>query len=321
MRMRRYRASLMVVVLVAMAQTLTPPALAQTPICSVTITDMSFGAVDTLAGASTPSEATIGYNCSGGEGNERVLICVYLGPGSVPASSSRQMSNGGGGTLSYELYSDPGMSAILGSAGSGNPPLAIIAQLAGGTVSNQAFIYGRVFSGQSGAQPGSYASNFSGGDIDVRYEVTNSSDCASLSGTHASSSPFDVTATVARQCLVTPEPVSFGAHGVLNTEIDAEGAVNVTCTPATNYRIRLNGGDAAGAPTERRMSRDAATIRYGLYRDDARSQPWGDTEGTTAEGSGNGTEQQHVVYGRVPRQTTPAAGLYTDTVIVTVDYD
>ena len=88
MRMRRHCASWIVVVLAAMAQTLAAPAHAQS--CSVTITDMSFGAVDTLAGAPTQSEATIGYNCTG-EGSERVLICVYLGAGSVPASGSRQM--------------------------------------------------------------------------------------------------------------------------------------------------------------------------------------------------------------------------------------
>jgi spore coat protein U-like protein len=304
------------VVLAAMAQTLAAPAHAQS--CSVTITDMSFGAVDTLAGAPTQSEATIGYNCTG-EGSERVLICVYLGAGSVPASGSRQMSNGPG-TLSYELYSDPGMTVIWGSAGSGNPPPPIIAQLAGGAASGQALIYGRVFGGQQGAEPGSYASNFSGGNIDVRYEVTNSSDCSIPSGTPAASSSFNVQATVEKECFVTTEPVSFGAHGVLNANVDAEGAVNVRCTPATNYRIRLNGGAAAAAPTERQMSKGAATITYGLYRNDTRDQPWGDTEGTAATGSGNGTEQPHVVYGRVPPQTTPAPGLYTDTVIVTVDY-
>jgi spore coat protein U-like protein len=182
-------------------------------------------------------------------------------------------------------------------------------------------MYGRVFGSQSSAEPGSYASSFSGGNVNVRYRVTEATDCSTLSGTPAASSSFNAQAIVEKECLVTTEPVSFGSHGVLSANVDAEGAVNVRCTPATNYRIRLNGGDAAATPTERQMSKGAATITYGLYRNGARDQPWGDTEGTAATGSGNGTGQPHVVYGRVPPQATPAPGLYTDTVVVTVDYD
>jgi spore coat protein U-like protein len=316
--MRRYLNRWMGVMLVAMVPALATPALAQT--CTVSITDMSFGPdVDTLTGSATDTTATIAYNCTGGS-TERVLICVYLGEGSVPASGNRRMSDGSN-NLSYDLYSNTERSVIWGSGGSGSPPPPIIAQLAGGTDSGQALIYGRMFGGQSSAPPASYASMFSGGDVNVLYRVTQDSDCTTPSGTQAASSSFNVTATVAKECLVTTAPVSFGAHGVLKSNVDAEGTVNVRCTPATDYSIRLDGGDAAASPTARRMSKGAATITYGLYRNGARDQPWGDTEGATVTGTGNGTEQPHVVYGRVPPQTTPAPGLYADTVIVTVDYD
>ncbi len=303
--------------LVAMTLALAPPALAQT--CTVSITSMSFGTdVDTLTGSATDTTATLDYNCTG-EGTERVLICVYLGEGSVPASGNRRMSNGSGDFLSYELYSNAERSVVWGSAGSGTPP-PIVAQLTGGTASGQAIIYGRVFGSQFSTPPASYASTFSGGDINALYRVTEDNDCTTPSGTQASSSPFNVSAAVAKECLVTTSPVSFGSHGILKSNVDAEGAVNVRCTPATDYSIRLDGGDAAAAPVARQMSRGAASITYGLYRNDARDLPWGETEGATVTGSGNGTVQSHAVYGRVPPQTTPVPGLYTDTVIVTVDY-
>lgn len=40
----------------------------------------------------------------------------------------------------------------------------------------------------------------------------------------------------------------------------------------------------------------------------------------TLAGTGNGNVQNLTVYGRVPPQATPAAGVYTDTVAITVTY-
>jgi spore coat protein U-like protein len=37
-------------------------------------------------------------------------------------------------------------------------------------------------------------------------------------------------------------------------------------------------------------------------------------------GTGNGAGQTITIFGRVPAQTTPAPGTYTDTVTVTVTY-
>jgi len=61
---------------------------------------------------------------------------------------------------------------------------------------------------------------------------------------------------------------------------------------------------------------------YGLYKDIDRTQPWGDasTPGSTVSGTGSGANQTLTVYGRVPPQTTPSAGVYADTVVVTVTY-
>ncbi len=70
------------------------------------------------------------------------------------------------------------------------------------------------------------------------------------------------------------------------------------------------------------MSKGAETVTYGLYKDTDRAQPWGDaaTPGSTVAGTGNGATQTLTVYGRVPPQATPSAGVYTDTVVVTVTY-
>jgi spore coat protein U-like protein len=86
--------------------------------------------------------------------------------------------------------------------------------------------------------------------------------------------------------------------------------------------VSLNGGTTGGTPTNRKMSKGAERVTYGLYKDNARTQPWGDagTPGSTVAGTGTGAAQPLTVYGRVPPQTTPSAGVYTDTVVVTITY-
>jgi spore coat protein U-like protein len=68
------------------------------------------------------------------------------------------------------------------------------------------------------------------------------------------------------------------------------------------------------------MSNGTGEITYGLYQNPQRDQPWGDTEGAMAQGTGSGIVQPHTVYGRVGPQSTPLPGTYTDTVVVIVDY-
>jgi spore coat protein U-like protein len=69
------------------------------------------------------------------------------------------------------------------------------------------------------------------------------------------------------------------------------------------------------------MAFSGANITYGLYRDVARALAWGSTIGTnTTSGTGTGLTQTQTVYGRVPTQTTPKPGAYSDSVVVTVGY-
>lgn len=62
----------------------------------------------------------------------------------------------------------------------------------------------------------------------------------------------------------------------------------------------------------------ALTLQYNLYTTAARTTVWDNVTGVS--GTGNGADQWNTVYGRVPAQTTPAAGVYQDTVNVTVSW-
>jgi spore coat protein U-like protein len=302
------------------------PSLAWAQSCSFSVTNMNFGLIDTLSGTQANSTATVNMNCSGTL-LLRILVCPHLSAGTGGASSAaaRQMLSGAN-SLNYQLYSDSGRSVVWGSYAwayaSRPPPLALTLNLSG-VASGTATIYGRVPGSQSTAAPGTYLSTFSGAHLEFRYryDVLGNS-CNTAVGTIAADPTFTINATVAANCLVTTQNIDFGPKGILDANVDAPGQVSVTCTPGTAYTVSLNGGTTGAAPTARKMSKGAETVTYGLYKDAARTQPWGDaaTPGSTVPGTGNGVTQPLTVYGRVPPQATPSAGVYTDTVVVTITY-
>lgn len=130
--------------------------------------------------------------------------------------------------------------------------------------------------------------------------------------------------TIQAECKIqSAADLDFGTRGVIDANIDQTTTISVQCTNSTPYTVGLSAGAGAGATVAvRKMTGPAAAaINYTLYRDAARTQVWGVTVGTdTVAGTGNGSAQPLTVYGRVPAQTTPAAGVYTDTVAITVTY-
>lgn len=135
---------------------------------------------------------------------------------------------------------------------------------------------------------------------------------------------FQVRITIQAECRVNAATVlDFGTAGVIAANIDQQSAISVQCTNGTPYNVGLNFGTGAGGSiTNRFMTGPAgATVAYNLYRDTARTLPWGNTVGTnTLAATGNGGVQTVPVFGRVAPQTTPAPGVYTDTVTITVTF-
>jgi len=118
---------------------------------------------------------------------------------------------------------------------------------------------------------------------------------------------------------------NFGNYATLTSTINAAssqlaGSIRVNCVNGLSYKILMDGG-VSGTVASRKMANttnSALTILYNLYTTASRTTIWDNTTGQT--GTGNGADQWYTVYGRVPSQTTPAAGSYTDTVNVTVSW-
>lgn len=296
--------------------------------CSFSITDVNFGSVDTLSGAAVDTTAQINGTCVSNTllATVRVRICPGLNSGLGNATSNiRQMRNEEMLPLQYNFYQDPARSIPWGSAQQpalgGVPPIDI-AIPARQSTSFSRTVYARVSGNQQNVTPGMYTSSFPTTETFFSHDdyVNFPHDCNTHTQFPTATSPFTVRANVASNCLVTAQNINFGSHGVLDADIDGVGELAVTCSPRTNYSVALSNGLNGTGPENRRMVLGAQSVTYGLYRDAARSQPWGTSAGQMFSGTGTGAVQNVPVYGRVSPQPSPAPGIYTDTVIVTVTY-
>ena len=136
---------------------------------------------------------------------------------------------------------------------------------------------------------------------------------------------FGVSATVLSTCsTVTATALNFSDYDPLSgADKDASTTIDVTCSNGTPFIVKLGGG-TNGNITQRKLKEDGGSdeLNYNLYTDASRTTVWGDgSTGQTVNGTGTGSAVQETVYGRIAGgQNSKAAGVYSDTITVTVDY-
>lgn len=120
-------------------------------------------------------------------------------------------------------------------------------------------------------------------------------------------------------CTVTPQAVSFGSYDPLSSSaLDGAGNINVSCDTLVPFTVSLSTG-SSGSFAERRMTAGADYLAYNLYSNVLRTVVWGD--GVTAGNvTGNGTNVDLPVYGRMPALQNVPAKSYADTITVTVTF-
>lgn len=134
---------------------------------------------------------------------------------------------------------------------------------------------------------------------------------------------FLVSATVLKSCTVTPTPLAFASYSSA-ADVDGTSTIAVLCTLNTPYKIALDKGANGASVLTRKMKllTGTDTLSYSLFSDSGRTANWGETLGTdTLDATGTGLLATHTVYGRIAgSQTTSPAGVYNDTIQVTVNY-
>lgn len=131
-------------------------------------------------------------------------------------------------------------------------------------------------------------------------------------------------------CTATALPVAFGGYNPLSlSPTDSTGQVTVACVGilsiAINYSISLSPGlSASYAP--RKLAFGAQRLNYNLYTSSAYSTVWGNGSAGTATVSDGyalallAVSRSYTVYARLPAAQNVPAGVYADTVTVTINY-
>jgi spore coat protein U-like protein len=134
---------------------------------------------------------------------------------------------------------------------------------------------------------------------------------------------FAVTATVLSACTISALPMAFPNYAPSQTTAaTAQTTLTVLCTNGTPYNIGLDAGTGAAATiATRKMTSGTNTLNYSLYQNNTYSTVWGNTIGSNTEtGTGNGLFQTVNVYGQAAALQTVPAGIYTDSITVTLTY-
>jgi spore coat protein U-like protein len=120
--------------------------------------------------------------------------------------------------------------------------------------------------------------------------------------------------------------LNFGDIYKLNSQRDANtssgnGNIELRCTPGTTAKITMNAGLYGSNVNERKMRLNSgtATLIYQVYTSANRQTVWDDAVGISIVFNSD-TAQSIPIYGRVPVQTTPLSGAYSDQILVTVTY-
>lgn len=140
---------------------------------------------------------------------------------------------------------------------------------------------------------------------------------------------FIVSATVDLACSVeSTTNISFGTiQSPVQANLNSSGSVTTRCTDGATWNIALSVGNGSGATFARRKmtsSLNAAnTLEYGLYRDSTRNEVWGDGTGGSVLACDVKCDAASVpvtttVYARIFGGQSPAAGSYSDTIVVTL---
>lgn len=298
------------------------PSPAQAQTCWITGSPyIAFGAV---GGGGASSSGTLNFICdnyTGGTVSHRV--CLFMNPSNPAGVAPRRMINYNPLTyLNYDLYADPAHSQLLGSETSGNTVYSTVLTMAGnGQQTGSIQVYARIPAGQTVA-----AGNYESQIIPIIHYANQTGNTAPSPSQCAASSSVSqnystVTANFANTCYVsTATDMDFGSVANLSTTQDRTSAISLRCPANTAWQVALNSGSNPSGTTRRMLGPNSSHIAYELYKDPSRTQVWGNTTATDVEGIGNNATQTLTVYGRVPTQTVGSAGVYSDTVTITLTY-
>ena len=291
--------------------------------CTVTGPAMTFGTINPFSGFPYSTSGNASYSCTNNAAAAvTVQACVSVGTGTGGTTAANRTLASGADKLPIQITGGAASPAPIGN-GTSYPMQGPLAFTIGANATATGTYALAVTLSSPGVPPppGNYISSFAGIDAQDFYTITGApATCAALiAGTKSTAQAnFSVAATVPTQCSVAATGLAFPTASVLATAVSATASITITCNAAVPVTVALDNGAIGTAPTARRMQSGGNAITYGIYRDAAASQPWGNTNGSnTASSVGTSTL---LAYGRVAAQASPPPGAYSDVVNVIITY-
>lgn len=147
--------------------------------------------------------------------------------------------------------------------------------------------------------------------------------CAALASTPAAA---------VTTCTATVSTASFGTYSTFSSSPNETTAdIAVAClyvgvgTTTVSYTMKLSAG-TAGTFSPRAMAGALGSLQYNFFTSGSYATVWGDgtgSTGTVGDSYTAGTSlitKHYTVYGRIAAQQNARPGVYTDAILVTVDY-
>lgn len=143
------------------------------------------------------------------------------------------------------------------------------------------------------------------------------------------------TASAVTQCTLTPTPLVFGSYNpVLGTPVTSSALVVVECLAISlplatvNYTLSMGTSGTSASMLRQLAGPSGSRLDYNLFTDAGYATVWGNGSGGTGTVAGNAplllllsaVARTHTVYGRIPGGQVARTGVYTDSLLVTIDF-
>jgi spore coat protein U-like protein len=149
--------------------------------------------------------------------------------------------------------------------------------------------------------------------------ITRAALLPAMAGLLATIGALAAAPTQAANCTLSVQEVVFGIYDTLsNQSLDSAGSISVSCDATASFTVALSPGH--GTMLGRQMQSGADSMTYNLFTDSLRSVIWGDGTGGTVLANGSGTSVTYAVYGRIPPAQKIPAGVYSDSISVTLTF-
>ncbi|WP_165937647.1 Csu type fimbrial protein [Antarcticimicrobium sediminis] len=286
--------------------------------CTASMSDFNFATTSVRDGNTPRIMGTLRVECDALLGLiSLVNLCITVDDGDGGAGSSnspRYMRRADGTQLAYQLYRGGYGGTVL------NTISGITLNLLGSSVYEEP-IFAEVIDSGTSVKGGYYSSNFTAG-TDFRVTAGTLFSCTSRGA--QDTSDFMVSADIEPSCTVSAGTLDFGTLGTnVSAAVTAQTTIDVSCSVGVPYSVQLGEGQGPGVsdPSFRKMTSGSNTLSYGLYRNQTLTAPWGWTIGVNDNsGTGTGAIQSIPVYGQINSGQTVPVGVYSDSVIITVNY-